>query len=236
MASKSLEITQEMNSYLSRVRRVTLGDTVRDFFKKRKKKVKPKLEEAVPVEAIKADIEQHPIQKGEITEETETAVVGNDSLIKLWYGKFLKLFKAEQEDEMPTEPEANEIKETELSDAEFEKELSVLEAEEKAAESTGGILKFISSLNFFKRFKQLPGYNVPDENDLDKVQEGKVTRLVLERPEVEKDMKRIALVTQSILHRLPDEKIQEFKDSDDFLIYKDVLKKYDLIKEQEEIS
>ncbi|MBD3204069.1 hypothetical protein GF327_07260 [Candidatus Woesearchaeota archaeon] len=63
-----------------------------------------------------------------------------------------------------------------------------------------------------------------DENDFEFEQE-KVSQEIL--PE---DVKNIIKIQHKWINKLPSEKIKEFKKSEDFKLYKDILQKYNLIK------
>lgn len=210
------ELERELNGYISLIRRRTTGSAFNKLFRKKRKKAA----------AEAAQIEKYPFvsKKG-------TTAVGGKSFMKRWSSGFLKLFKKAEPAEQPEMAEPEEVKETVIDDMEFEKEMSELKGDKK--EKAVGVWSLLSRLNFFGRSKRLPGYDVPGKEDLEGLSGERVTKVILERPEVEKDIKKIALVTQSILQGMPDEKLKKFKESDDFLIYKDVLEKYDLIKKKD---
>jgi len=53
-------------------------------------------------------------------------------------------------------------------------------------------------------------------------------------PGVDQDLKEVLKVTHKWIEKLPPAKIKEFKESSDFLMYKDILEKYGLIKKKGE--
>jgi hypothetical protein len=54
-----------------------------------------------------------------------------------------------------------------------------------------------------------------------------------ETEELHEDVKKVLKMSYDWLKYMPDHKLQSFKDSEDFKLYKDVLKKYGLAKEKE---
>lgn len=213
---RKYELDRELDGYISLVRKRTKGSALNKLLRKKRKKA---AEEPV-------QIEKYPF----VSKKGATGA-GRGSFIKSWSNGFLRLFKRAEPIEPPEMPEPEEVKETVINDAEFEKEMGELKDDKK--EKSPGVWGLFSRLNFLKRPGRLPGYDAPGKEDLEGLSGERVTKVVLERPEVEKDIKKIALVTQSILQGLPDEELKKFRESDDFLIYKDVLEKYDLIKKKE---
>ena len=96
--------------------------------------------------------------------------------------------------------------------------------------SSNSIIYFSWSPFFSNLFKKKAVYESPEKEDV--YQETNIKKVVLERPEVEADMKQMALVTQEILKRLSHEELQEFKNSMEFETYKDILRRYGLVKEE----
>lgn len=203
--SRKTVVNKELDSYITRMRRRKFRESLCGIFKREK--------------PVKEEEEPDP----EVSEELSEAIRKNYPSQNI-YSRIKGVFKPKKGAEMSQEMGSEETVES-ANDAEFEKELNELDEAEAKEENSLGF--FAGIKNFFTKPR---GYNVPGEEDLEKADSQTVTKIVLERPEIEKDIKKIALVTQSILQSLPEEKLKEFKKSDDFIIYKDVLSKYDLIK------
>lgn len=216
--SRKSEINTEINSYISRVRKKSR----QPFFKKHFKKEKSLQKEAPSTKQEACSISE--------ADEIAIPVSGGGSLVGRWSQRITGFFKGTPAKELG-EGSSFEAEESEELDKEFESELREMEEEELKKEKKSGLAGFLSRINFLKTSEKVSGDTVPEKEILEGEQEESVTKGVLERSEVEKDIKKLAIVTQSVLHGLPHEKLKEFKESDDFITYKDVLSKYGLIKE-----
>lgn len=221
---RKAEIARDLDSYISTKRRKPITAMIRGLLSKREKRPK---EEDVPLERIEETIERGAIQKGKAPLYMSSVVVEEKPALGRYYEQLKGIFskKREQEETEALEDSGG----VSMQEQEFEKEAEELEREE---EQLGKKRLFFGGFfsNLFKKDTYYGGYDAPSEGDID--EEPSVKKLVLERPEVEKDMKQMALITQEILKRLPPEELQDFKVSGEFAVYKDILKKYSLIREE----
>jgi len=192
--TRKFEINQDLDSYLSRVRKKPKGSAVANIFKR-----KPQTELKIP------DVEL----------TTSTVIEAEPGLVS----RILQMFTIRQEESVDLEPPINEP----VANEEFDKEMT--EIEDTEAKVTMSIWQRLQSLFNFGTFSS----SASDEELVD-ASDQNMTRVVLESPEMEGDIKSMALVTKAVLLRLATEDLREFKTSDDFKSYKAILEKYSMIR------
>lgn len=214
------EIAKDLDSYISAKRRKPIVNKIKELVGKRERR--PVEEENIPVDEVEAVIKEVPIKRKTM------AVMEGEPLWKKSYeqvkGVFSKKPDTEELELIEREAEEVGVQQGEYGELEEFEELEELEEEQKRP-------KQMFFLNFFSNlFKKKAVYESPEKEDV--YQETNIKKVVLERPEVEADMKQMALVTQEILKRLSHEELQEFKNSMEFETYKDILRRYGLVKEE----
>ncbi|MEM4259888.1 MAG: hypothetical protein QXG00_01495 [Candidatus Woesearchaeota archaeon] len=132
-------------------------------------------------------------------------------------GRLFNFFKNKDRGvkKMTVEEEKKEIEDM----AELEREAEELEEEEEAIERQKEGL-FRRLINKFKIANEAEEAKIIEEEELDH--------------ELDEDTKKVLKMSYEWLKYMPETKLKEFKESDDFKIYKSVLTKYGLAKEKKE--
>jgi len=209
------EFNRELSKYISSRR--TLGKPfhiqVYDVIKQTKSRLTnikfPKPKEKEEEEAVEIEIEE-----AEPPEETEEGIEIEEEVKKEnkpFWSFFTDIFKTEPKVAEPEESleEAEELEE-EYKDLEGMEE-DVKEVEDEIEEKKASVFK-----RLFDIFKTEPKEEIIEE--------------VQDEYTLNEDVKDALKILTGWLKQLPPEKLKRFKESEDFVKYKEILKKYNLIK------
>ena len=134
---------------------------------------------------------------------------------------FQRMFKRKMISEEDIE-ESEELKPEEMKELEHvEDEIEEVEKEEEELqEEREGLIKtFMKKLRFFEKKHKEPG----EEEMVEEIGDAISVKM-------DDDVREVLKVMHKWLERLPPHEIKQFKLSEDFVKYKDILKKYGLIK------
>ncbi|NOZ80709.1 MAG: hypothetical protein GXP63_03465 [DPANN group archaeon] len=142
------------------------------------------------------------------------------------FGRLLRFFNFRPEDSEEKE-EIHELEEVYSYeyDSLADKEAQLMEQEEAIEEKKRGILeRFVRSVNAI--FQRRESWNNEDEADIDQVEEeeGRPDELVLH------DIKTLGKITVLLMKEMTPHKRKEFKESPEFSIVKEILRRYKLIR------
>ncbi len=209
------EFNKMLDNYMGSIRKrnsIDFSEKFKIFFKsKPKKKIQPEPSKEVVKEYI--DISN---------ERLENAVIKEKGFLNGFFGKFMGLFSAkskkginEEEFEYVYEKPKEDLKETKIEYGEpkiSDEEVSVKEMKEN----------FIS--RFFKRIFH------PRKKDAEEPEEELEVKTY--SSEMDEDVVKVLNIVNFLFKKLPENVKQDFRNSEDFEVYANVLKKYRIIKKQ----
>jgi hypothetical protein len=136
-----------------------------------------------------------------------------------WHKRFLSLFKFERKAK-PAEKEAEEGEKMEENEATAEDLVEEAQSGEKTEEEIKEEYERKQKKGFFARL-----FGKKHEEDEEEFEEHEELTL-------NDDVKRVLKIQNDLIKKLPIEDIKAFKESEDFIFYKETLKRYNLIKEK----
>ncbi len=208
------ELDREISSYISGLRKKDKRVLV-DFLKRLRGKKKPQKAELHPEVSAYGQGEEKPKKaKEEEKEEQEMEEEFKEGAKKRTFWGWLKSMFASSEEyeefEGAEEPEKEEYKKEEAAE-----EAPASELEEEYVEEVqrqGWVSRLVSRIFVKSR----------EEEELEEASD--------EIAEDIQDMKTIAEIATKVMKMLPPEEMKKFKESDEFQIFKEILKKRELIK------
>ena len=132
-----------------------------------------------------------------------------------WYKRFLALFRFERKEKPVIEKSEGETMEKEVT---AEQLVDEVKSGEKTEEEIKTEFEKKQKKGFFARLfsKRYEDEEFEEHEDFT----------------LNEDIKRVLKIQNDLVKKLPPEEIKKFKDSEDFIFYKETLKRYNLIKEK----
>ncbi len=211
------EIDKDISSYISLLRKKEKTSLL-SFLKKLKGKSRKKDVELHPEVEAYGEEKKHEKQPKEEAEKEEEEIEKefDEGAKKKTFGQWLKeLFMEKRE---PTIPSEDEIQEA-VENAEKEKKIEADAAEEELEDQ---YVEEIEKEGWFSRLIAKIFVKSREEEELEDAAD--------EIAEDQQDMKVIAEISTKVMKMLPAEQLKEFKQSEEFHMFKEILKKRELIK------
>jgi len=210
------ELDKDISSYITGLRKKDKRVLI-DFLKKLKRKKRAPKAELHPEVETYGPVHEEPKKTREIEEKEDAELEQEfEETVKRrsfwsWLSSKLSSGKSyDDEDEFVEEPEKMEYKKEEIVE-----EAPASELEEEYVEEIqrqGWVSRLVGKIFVKSR----------EEDELEDAAD--------EIAEDIQDMKTIAEIATKVMKKLPSEEMKEFKKSDEFLIFKEILRKRELIK------
>lgn len=157
------------------------------------------------------------IAKGDFNKEM-SSYIKHKRKAEPWYKSFSELFKFERRQKPVignAEEQEGEIMEKEVT---AEQLVDEVKSGEMSEEEIKEDYEQHQKKGFFARF-------FGNKHEADEIEENEAYVL-------DEDIKRVLKIQNDLVKKLPPEEIKKFKDSEDFIFYKETLKRYNLIKDK----
>ena len=166
---------------------------------------------------------RRPAQRLQVEEEEETKEFRDRGFMSRMVAFITGRGRLDPKEEEAVEKEVVEEFSEEMDEIE-EKEQELRSEKQALAKKRGSVIRdFFASLNFLRSRE-----NYDEDVEEASQQQGKPQ--AQDTRELMQDMREVGKITVKVMQQIPAHKIRAFKESDEFKTFRELMKKYDLIK------